>query len=122
MASAFSKANIIGGAFQAADGTPLSNGWLVLTLSHDSNVSTLGGPNGIQVASGLKVTLFLDTNGNLVPNQYIWTNDLLSPSGSYYTVIAYTFQGTVAWSFPQTFFIQPYSPTINIGTIQPNTP
>ena len=79
MASAFKKANIVGGGFQAADGSPLSNGWLVLRLSHDSNITVLGAPNGSQVTAGIPINIYLDTNGNLVSNQYLLTNDLLNP-------------------------------------------
>jgi len=122
MASAFKKANIVGGGFQDPSGNPLSNGWLVLRLSHDSNITVLGAPNGSQVAAGVAINLYLDTNGNLVANQYLWTNDSLSPSGSYYLLTAYNSNGVQVSAFPQTYFIQPYAVSINIGTLQPNTP
>lgn len=122
MPSIFKKANIVGGGFQDASGNPLSNGWLVFSLSHDSNIAVLGGPNGMQVAAGLQVTLFLNGLGNIVPNSYLWTNDSLTPFGSYYRVNAFNFQGVQAWAFPQIFIIQPYAATIDIGTITPQIP
>ena len=122
MSNTFNKAQIIGGAFQDASGNPLSNGWLTFKLSHDGNVAVLGGPAGSQVVSGITSKLLLDGIGNICANQYLWTNDTLSPSGSYYTVKAYNFQGIEVWNSPQTFVLAPYAPTINLGTFTPLVP
>ena len=120
--SAYTKANITGGGFQDSSGNPIANGYLTFQLSHDSNITTFGAPNGSQVAAGIQVTLLLDTIGNLCRNQFLWTNDQLQPSGSYYTVNLYNSQGLLVWAFPQVFEIQPYQPTINIGSVQPTIP
>ena len=122
MTNAYSKSNITGGGFQNNQGVPLSGGYLTFQLSHDSNVSTLGGPTGIQVVAGQTTHMLLDSNGNLCPNQYLWTNDNLSPSGSYYKVIAYDSSGIRVWNTPQIMYIEPYATQINIGTLIPNTP
>ena len=126
MATLFNKAMIVGGQFQDSSGQPLSNGWLVFKLSHDSNVSILGisltSPSGQQVVAGIQIKMFLDNNGNLVPNQYLWTNDVLTPSGSYYRVTAYNSQGLQVWNSPQNFFIQPYAPILDIAALVPQVP
>lgn len=122
MTSIFNKAQIIGGNFQDPSGGPLSSGWLTFQLSHDANLSLLGSPTGSQVTAGTIVTAYLDINGNLRSGFYLWTNDLLTPSGSYYTVKAYNSQGLLVWNSPQTFYIQPYATSISIGTLTPTTP
>ena len=122
MTSTYSKSILTGGGFQDNQGNPLSSGWLTFQLSHDGNVSTLGGPNGIQIAAGVITTFYLDVNGNLSSNTGLWTNDLLTPAGSYYTVRAYNSQGLEVWTSPQVFYIQPHAPSINLGTLTPNTP
>ena len=122
MTFAYQKANIIGGNFQNPSGLRLSNGFVTFQLSHDSNISTLGGPGGAQVTAGVPMSFPLDTNGNFVGGVFLWTNDLLTPSGSYYLVNVYDSSGIVVWNFPQQFYIQPYAATISFGTLQPNTP
>ena len=117
-----SKSTNTGGAFQDSEGYPLSNGWLILQLSHDSNVAVLGGPTGAQVVAGIKVKLLLNTLGNVTPGQFLWTNDALTPLGSYYRVVAYNSRGIQVWAFPQIFFIEPFAASIDIGTIQPSIP
>lgn len=121
MASIYSKAILTGGNFQDNTGNPLSCGYLVFTLAHDENVSLLGSSTGSQVVSGIQTTFYLDMNGSVVSNSGIWTNDNLTPAGSYYIVKAYNSSGLEVWVSPQIWTLT-YSPTINIGTIQPVTP
>lgn len=121
MSNIYKKANLTGGSFQDNQGNVLSLGTLTWKLSHDSNVSTLGGPNGLQVVAGIITTTPLDMNGNLLANQFIWTNDVLTPSGSYYLVRAYNVSGIEVWSAPQIFTLT-YAATINVGTLQPSLP
>jgi hypothetical protein len=113
-----SKAQLINGAFQDLSGNPLNNGILRLTLSHDSNLSAT--PYG-QVVAGVTTTIYLDNNGNVSGTQYVWTNDVLSPSGSYYTVDAYNNQGLKAWGAPQ-YWTLTYSSTIDLGQIPDTNP
>ena len=120
--SAFNKSILIGGGFQDNLGNPLSGGYLTFQLSHDGNATVLGAPNGVQVTAGVVTTIYLDQIGNLVKNTGIWSNDLLTPSGSYYLVKAYNAQGLLQWASPQQLYIQPYSSSINIGTLTPTTP
>ncbi len=121
MSSSYNKAKLIGGAFQDSSGTPLSNGKVVWTLSHDSNVATLGGPTGSQIVAGIDTTAYLDMNGNVSGSFYLWTNDILTPTGSYYTVRAYNSSGLEIWSVPQIFTLK-YAATIDIGTLEPTIP
>ncbi len=122
MPSSFQKAQIVGGGFQSSSGTPLSNGYLIFRLSHDSNIAVLGGPTGSQVVAGQQIKFGLDNIGNLLPNQFLWTNDALTPAGSYYRVTAHDKTGIQVWASPQNFFIEPYAATINIGTLSPQIP
>lgn len=122
MSSSFLKTNLVGGSFQDNQGNVLSNGWLTFQLSHDANVAVLGSPTGSQVTAGQITTMLLNQNGSLCPLQYIWTNDVLTPAGSYYLVTAYNSQGLQVWANKQIMYIQPYTASINIGTITPNTP
>ena len=119
--SSFSKSNLVGGQFQDASGNRLSNGYLVWILNHDSNIQTLGGPTGIQVAAGVPVKIRLDSNGNAVAGQYLWTNDVLTPAGSYYTVRLYDDAGLEVWSAPQVFYLT-YSATLDLGSLSPLVP
>lgn len=121
MTTVYQKATLTGGGIQDSQGNPLSNGWLVWTLSHDSNLTVLGSPNGTQVVSGVSTKMYLDQNGNILGSPTLWTNDLLTPSGSYYTVKAYNHAGLQVWSVPQIFTLT-YSPTINFGSLTPIIP
>jgi hypothetical protein len=117
----FTKAILNGGNFQDSAGNPLSSGYLVFTLNHDSNVSVLGAPHGSQVISGVSIKFYLDVNGSLAANKGLWTNDLLTPTGSYYTVRAFDRTGIEVWASPQIFTFV-YSTTLDLGSIQPTTP
>jgi hypothetical protein len=118
MTNVYKKALLTGGQFQDASGNALSLGYLVFKLSSDSNVAVLGGPTGLQIVSGSTVKIFLDTNGNIQSGQSIWTNDILSPSGSFYQVRAFNSSGLEVWTAPQ-YFTLLYQPSINLGTYQP---
>lgn len=111
------KTQLIGGLFQDNEGNALSNGWLRFTLSHESTTSS---PNS-QVVSGVITKIFLDNNGNVAGTQSIWTNDVLAPSGSYYTVDAYNNKGLAVWSVPQYWTLVSGSP-IDLGTITDTNP
>ena len=121
MALASKKAVLTGGNFQDSAGNPLSLGYLVFTLNHDENIGTLGAPSGSQVASGISVRFYLDANGSVTSNSGIWTNDLLLPVGSYYTVRAFNNSGLEVWSSPQIFTLV-YTPTIDLGSLVPSLP
>jgi hypothetical protein len=113
----YQKAQLVNGAFQSAFGSPLSNGWLTLTLSHDENVQLPAS----QVVAGVPVKVALDNNGNCAPSQYVWTADILQPTKSYYTVEAYSAQGLKVWAAPQYWTLAGPGP-IDLGAITPSNP
>jgi len=121
MPNSYNKATLIGGHFQDPSGNALASGYLTWMLNHDSNISTLGGPTGTQVTAGVTVRCYLDTTGNVAGVFQLWTNDVLSPQNSYYTVRAYNSSGIEVWQFPQIFSLV-YSDTIDLGTLQPILP
>jgi hypothetical protein len=85
---------IIGGGFIDSLGNPLANGYLILSLSQDGIV------NGTtQVCAGREIVVPLDSNGNVVtsPPYYLWPNDVITPSGTFYVVSAYTSKGQLVW-------------------------
>lgn len=117
----YPKAVLTGGSFQDNAGNPLSLGYLTFTLNHDESMTLLGAVSGSQVVCGVVTKFYLDNNGSLVANTGIWTNDFLYPVGSYYTVRAYNSSGLEVWNAPQIFTFV-YTPTINMGAIQPVIP
>ena len=60
------KCIISGGAFQSPAGGPLANGTMQVALQNDV---TLGGVN---LSSGIKTTLTLDSNGNVTGSPTLW--------------------------------------------------
>lgn len=90
---------LIGGAFTDALGNALANGYLLFTLSDDSDQG--GSSADTLVCAGFTVRVPLDVNGNVVgslttPTFTLWTNDQLD-TGTFYTVEAYTSQGELVW-------------------------
>lgn len=115
---AYPTVNVVNGYFQNNEGLPLSNGYLVLSLSHDS---TYGTPPYAQIPSGIRTRIYLDNNGNAAPNQYVWPNSLVAPASSYYTVEAYNNQGLKVWSAPQYWTISSTGP-VDLGTLTTTNP
>lgn len=85
---------LIGGGFQDCLGNPLAYGYLTFKLIKDAISNT-----GFQLGQGREITIQLDSSGNVStsPTQSIWPNDLLTPSGTYYMVSAYTEAGQLVW-------------------------
>jgi hypothetical protein len=85
---------ISGGSFQDNEGNPLANGYLLLELSQDCIVNTT-----TRVCSNFTVKVPLDVNGNVVtsPSYSVWPNDVLTPSGTFYFISAYTANGELVW-------------------------
>jgi hypothetical protein len=94
------KTQLLGGSFQDSLGNPLVNGTLKFHLSQDCLVSGVG-----TVCSGIDVIIQLDSTGNVAssastpsaPNQYIWSNLVMTPQNNYYRVTGYTAQGQIAF-------------------------
>lgn len=79
---------IHGGAFTDPAGNPLASGYLVMQLSHDS-VSSAN-----EICAGIKRRVNLDASGNVNPSVAIWSNNVLTPSGSFYYITVYASDGT----------------------------
>ncbi len=110
-----SKIQLTGGAFQDSEGGVLANGYLKFRLSQDASVSSVG-----NICSGVEITIQLDASGNVVvsPAQYVWGNDNLLPTNTFYRVTGYTAAGQPAWG-PNNQQIQG-SGTFDLGTWIPN--
>ncbi len=86
------KRQVINGAWQDSLGNPLHSGYLTFKLQTD-------GSSGVQVAAGRLVTVPLDASGNIAGTVLLWTNDTLSPAGTY-DLRAYTAAGQEVWRNP----------------------
>ena len=92
-----SKTMLTGGNFQDSEGNVLANGYLKMVLSSDESV------NDSQICSGISLNITLDGNGSaaayptIPADQYVWANDVMSPTNSFYTVTGYTAAGQPAW-------------------------
>ena len=85
---------IEGGAFTDSEGNPLSNGYLLFTLNQDGIVNT-----NTKVCSGSTIKVPLNSSGSVAasPVYSLWPNDVITPSGSFYTVTAYDSNGQLTW-------------------------
>lgn len=106
---------LINGNFQDDEGNVLANGYLTMQLSQDAQVSVSGSPVG-QVGAGIRVKVPLDSSGNIqgTPGDNltpicIWPNDVMAPTGTYYTVRAYSAVGQLVWG-PQVVTVTGASP------------
>jgi hypothetical protein len=111
---------VFGGAFQDFEGNLLVGGYLLWTLSHDEQYSV----NNSQIVAGLKIRMTLDSNGNVPSNPatLIYSNDVLTPAGSFYTVRAFKADGTEAWAFSQNFQLTASPNPLDLGTLVPVNP
>jgi len=108
------------GGFTDFEGNPLVDGYLIMQLSHDENFSA--GPN--QVVAGLKKQIVLNSTGNIPtsPATLVWSNDVLTPGGSFYIVMAYKADGTQAWADQQYWTLLSSPDPLDVGTIVPTNP
>jgi hypothetical protein len=108
------------GNFVDMEGSPLSNGYLLWELSHDERYSV----SNSQIVAGLKIRVTLDTSGNVPTNPatLIYSNDVLTPAGSFYTVRAFKSDGTEAWKSPQYFQLNASPNPLDLGTLVPVNP
>lgn len=112
------KTQIINGSFQDNQGFPLSNGSLLFTLSQDGNINT--SPYH-QIVGGTTTRVPLDNNGNVAGIVTIWTNDLIVPAGTFYTVQAYNNAGLQVWDAPQYWTLTSGS-AIDLGSLAVTNP
>lgn len=107
---------ITGGAFADSEGNVLANGYLLFELNQDETVNT-----STLVCAGLVIKIPLNSSGNVVtsPAYKLWPNDLITPSGFFYTVTAYTSQGERVWGPNAQQVLSSPSP-FDIGSWTPN--
>lgn len=108
---------IIGGNFMDPSGAPLANGYLILQLSQDEQSYI---PS--EIGAGRKIRVDLDSTGNLPssPPVYVFANDALNPTNSWYSVSAYTADGQRVWG-PNTVQILSSPSPFNISNWVPNS-
>lgn len=115
------KVQLVGGAFQDAEGNVLANGYLELILNQDNAVVGSG-----NITAGVTLRVQLDSDGNAASststpsatNQFIWGTDVMVVPNAYYRVTGYTANGQTAWG-PNNQQIQG-SGTFDLGTWTPN--
>lgn len=91
------KIQLSGGAFQDALGNVVANGYMIMQLSQDAQVT--GSSPEVQITAGRTIKVLLDASGNIKasPAQYAWPNDVLTPANTYYIVSVYTAAGQLVW-------------------------
>lgn len=113
-----SRTQIINGSFQDNQGFSLSNGFLLFTLSQDGTINT--SPYH-QIVGGTTTRVPLDNNGNVAGTVVIWTNDFITPSGTFYIVNAFNNSGLPVWDAPQYWTLTSGSP-IDLGSLTVTNP
>lgn len=110
------KVQLTGGVFQDPEGNVLANGYLKMVLSQDGSIAGVG-----QICSGVEIRIQLDANGSVVAGQFVWGNDQLLPTNSYYRVTGFTAAGQSAWG-PNNQQVFGNGGTFDVGTWVPNVP
>jgi len=84
-----SQVQLLNGHFQDSQGNVLAGGYLTFLLSQDASV------NDSQICAGVEITVPLDAFGDVVssPGVFLWGNDSLSPTNTYYRVTGYAADG-----------------------------
>jgi hypothetical protein len=116
------KTQLTGGSFQDSEGNPLAFGHLKMHLSQDCTVAGVG-----NICSGIDIWIDLDINGNAAssasptpaPDQYVWSNLVMSPQNNFYKVTGYTASGQPAWG-PNNQQV-PSGAAFNLDAWVPNT-
>lgn len=121
---------LTGGAFQDSFQNPVAFGTLVLKLTQSqstggSTYEDLSPYVGGEVCDGIKFTIPLDGEGNIVlsPAYFVFANDDLHPSNSFYLVTLYSSKGQLLWGPNSQQVLQglsPYDPTFDVGQWVPN--
>ena len=97
--------------FVDPQGNPLSNGYLVMQLSHDGQSAT---PN--QVVSGFKLRVTLNSSGAISPAVAIYSNTGLLPANTFYYITVYASDGTEV--IPRSSVTIPNTPTpVDLSTL-----
>lgn len=107
-----------GGSFRDSGNNLIASGSITFQLSAPALVASTG-----QIVPNVPITYNLDSSADIVssnPTPYLWGNDQLSPSGTYYIVTIRNAAGAIVRG-PENWVIQGSSP-IDIGTIVASTP
>jgi hypothetical protein len=109
---------LVGGSYQDFLGNPLANGYLLMNINTPSEVYT----NGDEVIEGsdLRFKITLDSNGNCVSGQRVFSTDVLTPVCQY-SVQAFAADGTTA-STPQTVTVPSSGVSYDISQWVPLSP
>ena len=97
---AATETQLVGGSFQDALGNPLAFGYLIFHLSQDCLVSGVG-----TICAGIDIKILLDANGNVAsatsptpaPDQFVWSNLVMTPQNNFYRVTGFTAEGQRAF-------------------------
>ncbi|GEM_PF-4960284 len=81
-----SQASLTVNTFITPDGSPVSNGFILIRLSQDGSAS------GEQITTQF-VSIPLDVNGTIIGSPVFWVNAYISPSGTYYIQSVYSATG-----------------------------
>lgn len=79
------------GQFRDILGSPISNGYLEVSLSANAQVST----NNSAQLTMQSMRFPLDNNGNL--SMFLWANDVLLPDNTFYNISGFTSTGVQFW-------------------------
>ena len=106
---------IVGGAFQNAQGNVLANGYLLFELSQYGIVNTT-----TKVCAGYKIRVPLNSSGSVAssPAYSLWPNNVLIPSNTFYTLSAYSASGQLVWG-PNPVVITSSPSPFDLGTLIP---
>jgi hypothetical protein len=72
--------------FQNPDGSPVANGYLLISLNQDGSV------NNTQLQFN-QVKVLLDSSGVITGSPTFWPNASISPPGTYYIISVYSASG-----------------------------
>jgi len=106
---------LTGGGFSTPNGQPLSNGYLLLTLSHDEQSD-----GAIQLLAGHTIRICLDNNGNAAVGSQAYATDQMLPAGAYYTVTVYDNTGRQVSTGNQTLTLASSPNPYNLGSWIPS--
>lgn len=110
---------ILNGHFQDCEGNPVAGGVLTLELN---TVATDAATGTYQICPGEVVSYSLDATGSILGTQYVWANNLLSPSGTLYKMVVYSSKGQLSWGPNYLSLNGGVSGVIDLDNIVPNNP
>ena len=104
---------LINGNFADAEGNPVALGYIIMQLNQDAQSSLTS-----QVVGGRTIKITLDSSGNAVAGQYVWPNNALNPTTTFYIVNVYTAAGQLVWG--PNYMLVNTTPTFDLDSWVPN--